>query len=256
MAWPHGLSRVAETATQTQNSGTARGARWARSRLKDIPAILMVLFALALLGVYLVFVQLPYSSGVGMMPANREPAARQFPEHVRMRFATYSHYGWPPMYPRLGPASALEALFLENRPFPGPQEKLASDATRQLLRRPGDGINHSRYQLNTEAAATVWISRNWSAEQALDTVLADGDYGQNKVGLDAASEYYFGLPLDALHDEELQLLFLLHSFPDYDPWCASAMLTALAKQDGVIAPDFRRVQPRITRCPFGQKRPS
>lgn len=79
----------------------------------------------------------------------------------------------------------------------------------------------TQYQLQT-AALAIWISRNWTAEQALSTLLAEGYLGRQVWGLSSAAQTYFGRSLAELENEEVILLVSLLKSPSYyDPWCRS-----------------------------------
>jgi membrane peptidoglycan carboxypeptidase len=71
-----------------------------------------------------------------------------------------------------------------------------------------------------EIAKTVTISRSWSLQQTVDTILAKSYFGRDAYGLEAASRAYYGLPAVRLNAEQsLTLIALMRSPSYYDPAC-------------------------------------
>ena len=218
--------------------------------LKRILQVLLALLVVAVLGVAAILLSV-YRSGLAMLPSDRAPSTQTFPERVQKPFALMSGYGWPPVYPRLRVSDPLEHVIgiiagtVPETPFGVPG--LALDATRLIIRqRPGNGINHSKYKWQVESAGRIWISRHWTAGQAIDTLLAESHFGDNQVGLVDAAWHYFRLKPDQLDDGELVVLFVARSDPGYySPWCQKERITEFARHQGYIAPRFDRPQGRL-----------
>ncbi|HEU4431457.1 MAG TPA: transglycosylase domain-containing protein [Myxococcota bacterium] len=95
---------------------------------------------------------------------------------------------------------------------------VASVASKQLSL-PTHRRGHLRWAA-TQISGTIWLTRHWTADQALATTLSIGYFGRGMTGLSAAAGTYFGLPPENLAREELaQLVALLRSSSSLDPCC-------------------------------------
>ena len=69
-------------------------------------------------------------------------------------------------------------------------------------------------------AAMVIISQHWTLDDVANAALAEGYFGRQAYGIEAASHAYFGLPLSDLRPEEsLALIVLLRGPSFYGPDC-------------------------------------
>lgn len=94
--------------------------------------------------------------------------------------------------------------------------QVAGFVAKQMLPRPQNMAAHHA----TSVAATVWVTRHWSAEQALATVLERGYFGRGVIGLDAAADTYFRrAPSELTREEVAQLIAMTKSASLFDPWC-------------------------------------
>lgn len=67
----------------------------------------------------------------------------------------------------------------------------------------------------------VMISREWSFDEAVDTVIGESWYGRGAKGIESASLAYFNVALSSLRPEEtLALLVLLRGPSYFDPVCS------------------------------------
>jgi hypothetical protein len=104
-------------------------------------------------------------------------------------------------------------------PVLAPGERMASLAARAWLWQRRDPTGGLRWQL-AWAATTVWVSRNWSAEEMTTAWSSTAWYGREAHGLEAAAKAYFGRPAAALEPHQLALLVGLTQSPHrFDPDC-------------------------------------
>ncbi|MCH9651878.1 MAG: transglycosylase domain-containing protein [Deltaproteobacteria bacterium] len=98
--------------------------------------------------------------------------------------------------------------------------RLAARAGRTLVpSAPELGGGMGRWHL-TNVAATIWVSRNWSASRAIDHVAGTDYYGHGFVGLPAASAGYFGLEPTQLSPPHAAMLVVIPKRPGrFSPWC-------------------------------------
>ncbi len=100
-----------------------------------------------------------------------------------------------------------------------PGERMASRAARGWLGQQPSPQRGLSWQL-AWGAATVWMSRNLSAEEMTSVWLSVAWFGRGARGLEAAADVYFGKRADALRLHELALLVGLTQAPSrFDPDC-------------------------------------
>lgn len=79
----------------------------------------------------------------------------------------------------------------------------------QLSRSRAQGNNHLR-----RTAISIWITRHWSAEQALDGILDQSWFGVPEIhGAAASSEVLFGQPVDSLDRRQVAMMGALLQRP-------------------------------------------
>ncbi len=114
----------------------------------------------------------------------------------------------------------ISLFFPENRP----DELLLSQIARiHIGRLQQEGkLPHEKnlkFQLR-EAAVSTWISRHWTADQAVDTFGSWVWMGSDRRGLQAAARNLFGEKLDNLsHSQVALLMAMIRSPRSYDPAC-------------------------------------
>jgi membrane peptidoglycan carboxypeptidase len=79
-------------------------------------------------------------------------------------------------------------------------------------------------------SATIWISQNWSADQALSKFLSESYFGRCYIGFENASFGYFGKPSNQLSDKSVVILIALtRGSSHYDPWVYRERTESLVK---------------------------
>lgn len=100
-----------------------------------------------------------------------------------------------------------------------PGERLAVQAARVWLAERPVADNRRRWGLSFWSA-TLWMSRNRTAEETTSIALGGAWFGRGARGLEAAADAYFGKKADALRLHELALLVGLTESPSrFDPDC-------------------------------------
>jgi hypothetical protein len=130
-------------------------------------------------------------------------------------------------------------------------EHLAVQAARVWLSERPVADNRRRWGLSFWSA-TLWMSRNRTAEETTSTALGGAWFGRGARGLEAAADAFFGKKADALRLHELALLVGLTQAPRrYDPDCSpepararrkyvldrllDAQMVSLAEHDDAVA---------------------
>lgn len=107
----------------------------------------------------------------------------------------------------------------DSRTQPNAEYQLLSEAARVIMFRQSPDSHPKNWHLRN-ASAFIWVSRHWSAEDAVSTVLLDGFFGHGFFGAEDASIGYFGKPLADLSETQLVHLFIILRAPSrLDLWC-------------------------------------
>lgn len=213
-----------------------------------LTAVIMgLLFHAGLWGIYLY--------GAQALPENTAPADQQIPQGVSRVVWSSEIGGSNPMtMVPLSPWNWVIAFASVGTPgteqFP-PSGRAASLAARVLLARNREPQRALEWQA-AWAAATIWVSRNWTAEEATATILSESYFGHGLHGITQAAQGYFGLPVEELALAEAGLLAgLLKSPHRYDPWCRPERAHAFAQERiKLLSPDAE-YSPRLRRAPAG-----
>lgn len=169
-----------------------------------------------------------YAYGVGTLPDDRQAVPQdRVATHVSRTYWQYLGGAGEPVIPARNPYSFLwEYLQIirdsEGRIVGSAEHKLTELASRALLlRQPPQSQPLSVANLQLPAAsAYVWVSRHWSANEAIATMLMTSDFGHGFRGMEQASEGYFGVPAQSLDEPQMYVLFIAAKSPKtLDPWC-------------------------------------
>ena len=142
------------------------------------------------------------------------PAAHRAPDTVRAQFLAIETGGATRMR-RLDPVTFwIEFARLANGREASPEMRLLSSATRHAQFR--DATRRSQGERHLASIAwTIDISRQWSFDQAVDTLLAESYFGRDSVGIDAAAQAYFGTAANDLRPQESLALIVLMRGPSF-----------------------------------------
>jgi hypothetical protein len=119
---------------------------------------------------------------------------------------------------------------------PDPALRLAMTATIPQL--PRSASSSKRLWRLRYAASIVWLSRHWTATQALSAVLERAHYGHRLTGLEAAARGYYGRnPAELTRGELASLVVTANRVVRFNPWCRrSENAEAVSQLLGRVAP--------------------
>lgn len=182
-----------------------------------IPALLLVLYVVGMLGLY--------ARGLHLAPDDLAPARTQAPAHIRALWLSAEAQGVETL-PKHDPITLLPRWYfdttawMEQRPDArGPRwraEVLLGTTSRHVAwRGHGSASLRSMNRHLAEAAVRIHISRNWTLDEAVNTLLVEAEYGRGAIGIDAAAQAYFGVPAAQLRDDEALALIALLKGPSW-----------------------------------------
>lgn len=163
-----------------------------------------------------------YAMGASRLPDDLEPSRYRAPSELRALYLKVE-VGAIDDVPRLNPVSVwgywLWHFSGKQREPLGAQLKLLGHAARRRVARQSSPASAARWHLSN-LAASVRVSRHWSLDDMVDTVLAEAGFGRNATGIEQAATVWYGRPLaDLVPEERLLLIALVRSPSYYDPAC-------------------------------------
>lgn len=185
--------------------------------------LLGTLSALLLLVVALCFGV--YAWGARLVPDDIPTSSYRAPDSIRDQYLAVEAEGATSMR-KLNPVTFwIDRMSPRQTPgLPPPQQMLLNSATRIAEFKHGRARRMSDHHLSSIAFA-IKISRQWTLDEAVNAILAESGFSgdpsrKNVIGIEAAAEFYFGVPLAELRPQEsLALIALLKSPSWYDPFC-------------------------------------
>lgn len=153
------------------------------------------------------------------MPEDRAPLTELVvPDHVAEIYWRYlGGTGASEVSPKNPYQLIFDVLSLEpeNKGWNG-EYSLLSSAGRSVMSRDEP---HRDWQLSN-GAAMIWISRKWTVDETISTVLQSGFFGNGFHGIDSAALGYLDKSLNALDASETLYLLTMSPAPTrYNPWC-------------------------------------
>jgi hypothetical protein len=118
---------------------------------------------------------------------------------------------------RLNPVTFWTTLIVDLRKSPRntpPDLRLLMSAARLAQSRDTTASTASHRHL-ASIAWTIDVGRQWSFDQAVDTILAESHFGRDSIGVEAAARAYFGVPASALRPQESLALIALLKGPSW-----------------------------------------
>lgn len=189
--------------------------RWPHWALVAIIGLLMTFIALCF-GIY--------AWGARFVPDDIPASSYRAPDAIRDQYLAVEAQGATSIR-KLNPVTFWIDFLVSTRQFPEqppPEQILLYRATRVAQ------FKHSRARTQGEhhvasIALAVKVGRQWTRDQAVNTSLAESGFRKDVTGIEAAAEFYFGVPLAELRPQEsLALIALLKSPSFYDPFCNRA----------------------------------
>jgi hypothetical protein len=183
------------------------------------------------LGGILVALILAYNGFVhyrfSQLPENRNPTPVSYPERIQKIFWAAKFNGKPmriePMPFWKWAITLIKELRTDKHERVSPNQRAVSEAGKALLFRENyNPTRTTRFQLDW-LFASIWVSKHWSAEEVVNTLLAHSYFGGNFYGLEAASKGYFDVTPEELTGEEMAFLSGVTQAPArYNPWSQPA----------------------------------
>ncbi len=179
---------------------------------------------IVLIGLLVTFVALCfgiYAWGARFTPDEIPASSYRAPDAIRDQYLLVEADGATSIR-RLNPVTFWIDFFVSTRQFPAPpppKQILLYRATRVAQFKHSRGRTQGEHHVASIALA-VKVSRQWTRDQAVNTILAESGFRKDVTGIEAAAEFYFGIPLAELRPQEsLALIALLKSPSFYDPFC-------------------------------------
>lgn len=192
-------------------------ARWLIWPLRTISALLLLVVVLCF-GVY--------AWGARFIPDDIPASSYRAPASIRDQYLAVEANGATGIR-KLNPVTFWIDSFMSTRQFPEPpppEEILLYRATRVAQFKHSRARTQGEHHLASIALA-VKIGRQWTRDEAVNTILTEswfsgGRSRKDVIGIEAAAEFYFGVPLAELQPQEtLALIALLKGPSWYDPFC-------------------------------------
>jgi hypothetical protein len=161
-----------------------------------------------------------YWYGASALPAVLEPSAYVAPAPIREQFRQIEASNATKL-PKLNPVTVWYHLHrsLGSDATSRAEVAVLGQASRVVSMRDTPHLPNVRRHA-ADLARTIRISRNWSFQQVLDTMLAESWFGRDSKGLEAAARAYFGVaPKQLTPEESLALIVLIRGPSAYDPAC-------------------------------------
>ena len=185
--------------------------------LVAIPALLLVLYVFGMLGLY--------AWGLHLAPNDIAPARTQAPAHIRTLWLRAEAQGVTRL-PKHDPVTLLPRWYLDAKermeqrrndgnPTRKAQDLLGVVSRYVVYRGQGDDFLRSNRRHLAQAAVRIHISRNWTLDDAVNTMLIEAEYGRGAIGIDAAAQAYFGVPAQRLREDEALALIALLKGPSW-----------------------------------------
>lgn len=186
--------------------------RWPFWLLGTLSALLLLVVALCF-GVY--------AWSARFVPDEIPASSYRAPDSIRQQYLAVETNGATRMR-KLNPVTFWIDFFMSTRHFPEPpppEEILLHRATRVAQFKYSRARTQGNHHLASIAFA-IEVSRQWTRDQAVNTILAESGFKKDVIGIESAAQFYFGVPVAELRPQEsLVLVALLESPSMYDPIC-------------------------------------
>lgn len=150
------------------------------------------------------------------VPDTIPASSRRAPIVVRAQFLAVETGGATRLR-RLNPVTFWTAVLGEMQKSPRdppPDLRLLMSAARLAQSRDLTAATASHRHL-ASIAWTIDVGRQWTFDQAVDTILAESHFGRDIIGIEAAARVYFGVPAAGLRPQESLALIVLQKAPSW-----------------------------------------
>ncbi len=163
-----------------------------------------------------------YYSGLQGLPDDRTPLTDvPIPKTVTNAYWRYAGGSGVPKISSKNPYGLIFSILIKSAGpadvrLSGAEHTLLSEAARSMVSREK---RYADWHLSN-ASALIWISRHWTVEETVSTVLLDSYYGHGFHGIDSAARGYFDTALSDISEDQIVYLLVTRAAPSrYDPWC-------------------------------------
>ena len=187
-------------------------AQWPVWLLGTLSALLLLIMALCF-GIY--------AWGARFVPDGIPASSYRAPDSIRDQYLAVEADGAASMR-KLNPVTFWIDFFMSRRQFPEPPppEKILLHRAVRVAQ-----FKHSRARTQGDhhlasIAFAIKISRQWTRDEAVNTILAESGFRKDVIGIEASAQFYFGMPLADLRPQESLVLIALLKGPSvFDPIC-------------------------------------
>jgi Transglycosylase len=162
-----------------------------------------------------------YEAGARHLPASLAPNPDRAPAAIRAQYLAVEAPTADSL-PRLNPLTWLPYVLWNASGDGRPCDacRLLTSTARIASFRDRDAPGNLGRHL-TEIAAAIRIGREWTRDEAVDTILAESRFRSDAIGIEAAARFHFGVPASALRPQEsLALIALMKAPALLDPSCS------------------------------------
>lgn len=176
--------------------------------------------AVALVCAYSALCLLAYASGARHLPDTLSPGAYRAPAAIRSQYLAVEVRNATSL-PKLNPLTFVPYVMRDWNGDLKPNDGYGVLMwTARIVQRSDRVAVHPRSHHLPEIATAIKISRQWTLDEAVNTILAESGYRKDVIGIEAAAQFYFGVPASELRPQEsLALIALLKGPSVFDPIC-------------------------------------
>jgi hypothetical protein len=176
--------------------------------------------AVALVGAYSAMCLLAYASGARHLPDTLSPSRYRASAAIRSQYLAIEAPNATSL-PKLNPLTFVPYVLLDMDDNRKPNDEYRVLMWTARIVNYSDRVAvHPRSHHLPEIATAIKISRQWTLDEAANTILAESGFRKDVIGIEAAAEFYFGVPAAQLRPQEsLALVALLKGPSWYDPFC-------------------------------------
>ncbi len=159
--------------------------------------------------IFIAVFELSYYYGTNSLPVDKSPIGQNYSEQLLdITWLTLDCNG----------ERELTSIYFYNI-FSKSNRSPVNISAREILNRKRNSDRRNLIWQYQYFVASIWVSRNWTADDALNTLLNNANFGEEIVGIENASRYFYNLDVKNLRVAEVVVLLTILKGPDfYDPY--------------------------------------